>query len=56
MAVHNLKQKGGNMKLNNVFFNERGRTFQEVMNQFFVIYYNELLVENKPNNDIIDSY
>ncbi len=30
------------MKINN-HFNENGKTFQEIMEQFLVLYYNEIL-------------
>lgn len=33
------------MKITNNVFNENGKTFQEIIEQFLVLYYNETLVK-----------
>ena len=34
------------MQINNNIFDEKGKSFQEIMEQFLIIYYNELVVES----------
>ncbi len=34
------------MKIINSYFNEEGKTFEEIMNQLLVLYYNEKVVKN----------
>lgn len=34
------------MKIANNVFNENGKTFQEIIEQFLVLYYNEILVKS----------
>ena len=33
------------MRINNSFFDEKGKTFQEIIRRFLIIYYNEKLVK-----------
>ncbi len=35
---------GETMKINS-YFDEKGKTFQEIMEQFLILYYNETLVK-----------
>jgi len=34
------------MKINNNIFDKKGKTFQKIIEQFLIIYYNEMLVKS----------